>query len=216
MWHITWRRTRRLSFDSVKSFCTGSSCASGAEKRGDPRQGPRAAGGAGAPSSRISPPPRFLRVMAAPARSATPIDGRARRRCGRRRLDEGSPGSRRFGRSSREDRCPPLSAACRLRPARLASVTRLLRGTFASGPVLVAAQTRVAGGGTRRTDRFAHLFRAEATSSPASDRQGSRSRTRWAPRTFAQTARASNSPGHKQAVRGSSPLASSLHVYDFG
>ncbi len=126
-----------------------------------------------------------------------------------RRLDEGSPRSRRFGRApwrtaAHLERDLPTTA----RP--VGSVKRLLRGTFSSGPVMVDAQTRVAGGGTRVTHRFAHLFRAEVTSSAGRRWQRTRPRTRSAPRTFAQTASASNSAGHKQVVGGSSPPASSL------
>ena len=109
----------KSEFESVKTFCTGSSCAFGAEKRGDPRRGPRAAGGAGAPSSRTPPPPRFLRshggarpvddTLAWPARRSAP---------GLRRLDEGSPSRRRSG-AAHGGPLPTSSATCRLRPARL-------------------------------------------------------------------------------------------------
>jgi hypothetical protein len=105
--------------ESVKSFCTGSSCASGAEKRGDPRQGPRAAGGAGAPSSRTPPPPHFYELRAAPAPSRPlPSAGSMLRRCDTGAWTREAPAVA----ASAEPHGGPLptsSATCGLRPARL-------------------------------------------------------------------------------------------------
>ena len=90
----------RGEVDAVMTFCTGSSCASGAEKRGDPRQGPRAAGGAGAPSSRTPPPPRFHEFRAAPAPLRTlPTAASATRRDDTGAWTREAPSRRRFGRA---------------------------------------------------------------------------------------------------------------------
>ena len=196
--------------DGVRTFCTDSSRACGAERRGDPRRGPRAAVGAGAPSSRTPPPPRFYTNRAAPGLSAalsmagSPIRGK---NSGAKTWE--APSRRRSGTVPR--RTTAHVERYMTETARVADfLTRRLRGTFVSRQVRVNAQTRVVGRGTRSSHLFAHLFPAERARIVRILSDPVPNETCAFATGLAQTTRTSKRARPKQAVRGSSPLASSV------